>query len=46
MNEYIIEFTGIYKVMADNEEDAKAKWCDADFGVGEDLDITDVRENC
>lgn len=44
--EYIINFSGIYKVMATSEEDAKAKWEEADFGFGEDLDITDISENC
>jgi len=45
MKEYTIEFTGLFKVQARSEEEAKEKFSDADFGVGEDLDITDIREN-
>jgi len=44
--EYIITFTGTYKVTATSEEAARALWCDADFGEGEDLDITDISPNC
>ncbi len=42
--EYLVLFTGTYTVKALNEEEAKAKWEEADFGFGEDLDIADITE--
>lgn len=43
--EYTIEFTGLFTVMADDRDDAAAKWAEADFGSGENFDITDIRES-
>ena len=44
MKEFTIEFTGLFKVQAQSEEEAREKWSDADFGDGEDLDIIDIRQ--
>jgi len=41
---YAVEFSGVYRVYANSPQDAKEKWCDANFGEGEDLDITEIRE--
>jgi hypothetical protein len=40
---YAVEFTGTYYVVAESEDEAKQKWENADFGAGENLDITEIR---
>jgi len=45
LKDYTIEFTGLYRVWASSEEEAKEKWADADFGEGEDLDVIEIKEN-
>jgi transcription elongation factor Elf1 len=43
LTRYALEFTGTHYAWAVDEEEAKKKWEDTDFGPAENLDITEVR---
>ena len=46
MKTFVVEFKASVYILAENKEDAVKIWEDIDFGEAENLDVTEVFEDC